>query len=68
MIDPLPVIPLDEDETMRAGRRIGALESSAFNREKGEAVIGATADVAGEGVLTRNVEDFERLGFEVESY
>lgn len=68
VIDPLPVVPLDEDVAIRAGRRIGELSASSFKREKGDAAIGATADVAGEPVLTRNVDDFERLGFEVETY
>lgn len=68
VIDPLPVIPLDEEIAMRAGRRIGEAGSSSFKRRKGDAAIGATADVGGQPVLTRNVDDFERLGFEVESY
>lgn len=68
VIDPIPVVPMDEDVAIRAGRRIGELNASAFKREKGDAAIGATADVAGEPVLTRNVADFERLGFEVETY
>lgn len=68
VIDPLPVVPLDEDVAMRAGRRIGEVGSSTFKRRKGDAAIGATAEVAGEPVLTRNVEDFEHLGFDVETY
>ena len=67
MIDPLPVIPMDETIAMRAGRRIGEVETSRFTRRKGDAVIGATADVEGEPVLARNVDDFENLGFEVET-
>ena len=61
-------VPLDEAVARRAGRRIGEPSDSAFEREEGDAAIGATADVAGEPVLTRNVDDFERLGFAVERY
>jgi predicted nucleic acid-binding protein len=63
-----PFVPMDEEIAMRAGRRIGELGATQFKKEKGDAAIGATADVEGEPVLTRNVEDFENLGFEVESW
>jgi len=68
VIDPLPVLQMDESVAMRAGRTIGEVDTSRFKRRKGDAVIGATADVEGEPVLTRNVDDFENLGFEVERY
>jgi predicted nucleic acid-binding protein len=63
-----PSVPMDEDVAMRAGRRIGELGPKEFKKDKGDAVIGATAEVEGEKVLTRNVEDFESLGFGVEKY
>ena len=62
------IVPMDEEIAMRAGRRIGAIDASRMKKNKGDAAIGATADVEGEPVLTRNVDDFEALGFEVESY
>jgi predicted nucleic acid-binding protein len=34
----------------------------------GDMIIGMTADVVDEPVLTRNVKDFERLGVDVETY
>jgi len=34
----------------------------------GDMIIGMTAEVVGEPVLTRNVDDFERLGVDVETY
>jgi predicted nucleic acid-binding protein len=34
----------------------------------GDVIVGATADVLEEPVLTRNVDDFERLGVDVETY
>ena len=63
-----PIVPMDEHVAMRAGRRIGELGPKQFKKDKGDAAIGATADVEGEKVLTRNVDDFENLGFEVEEY
>lgn len=63
-----PVVALDEEIAMRAGRRIGETDASTMKKKKGDAAIGATADVEGEPVLTRNVDDFEALGFEVETY
>ncbi|MDS0295598.1 PIN domain-containing protein [Halogeometricum luteum] len=65
VIDDLPFVPMDEEVSRRAGRRLG--ESGAARR-KGDAAIAATAEIAGEPVLTRNVDDFERLGVEVETY
>lgn len=34
----------------------------------GDVIIGTTADVVDEPVLTRNVDDLERLGVDVETY
>ncbi|WP_310902155.1 hypothetical protein [Haloarcula onubensis] len=34
----------------------------------GDMSIGMTAEVVDEPVLTRNVDDFERLGVDVETY
>ena len=45
-----------------------AAKASPVPTPDGDVIIGATADVVGEPVLTRNVEDFERLGVPVETY
>lgn len=63
-----PIVPVDGEIAGLAGRRIGELGPGQFAREKGDAAIVATAEVEDEAVLTRNVDDFEALGFEVESY
>lgn len=68
IIDEHQVIEMDEHISMRAGRRIGERGPAQFKKNKGDAAIGATAEVEGEKVLTRNVDDFEALGFEVEEY
>jgi len=57
---------MDEDVTMRAGARIGELGPTQFKKDKVDAVIGATAEVEGEKVQTRTVEDSESLGFGIE--
>ena len=68
IIEAHPVVEMDREVAMRAGRRLGERGSGEFRRHKGDAAIGATADIADEPVLTRNVDDFESLGFEVEEY
>lgn len=65
IIDDLPFVPMDEEVSRRAGRRLGESETT---RRKGDAAIAATAEIAGEPVLTRNVDDFEQLGADVETY
>jgi hypothetical protein len=50
---------MNEEIAMRARRRIGDLGATQFKKEKGDAAIGATADIEWEPFLTRNVEDFE---------
>ena len=57
---------MDEDVAMRAGGRIGELGPMQFKKDKRDAVIGATAEVEGEKVQTRTVEDSESLGFGIE--
>ena len=59
---------MDATIAMRAGRTNGEADTSRLKRRKGDAVIGATADVEDEPVLTRNDADFETLGFEVQTY
>ncbi|WP_290810441.1 PIN domain-containing protein [Halovivax sp.] len=68
IIEQHPIIPMDERIAMRAGVTIGEGNVSAMKKRKGDAAIAATADLEGEPVCTRNVDDFERFGIEVESY
>lgn len=64
----VPRVDMDSRIAERTGRMIGALDPSTYKRKKGDAVIAATAAVEGEPVVTRNVDDFERYGVEVEGY
>lgn len=59
-----PIIDMDEVIARRAGWIGGQTDVGP-----GDAVIGATAAVLGEPVLTHNVEDFEKIdGVTVETY
>jgi predicted nucleic acid-binding protein len=63
-----PVQPADTAVMRTAGRLAGELQNDGTPIGDGDVIIGATADVVGEPVLTRNVEDFERLDVPVETY
>ena len=64
-----PVHPADTAVMRKAGRLAGELAAEGDPVGDGDVIIGATALVADEPVLTRNVADFERLdGVEVETY
>ena len=63
-----PVHPADAAVMRKAGRLAGELQNDGNPVGDGDVIIGATADVLEEPVLTRNVEDFERLGVEIERY
>jgi predicted nucleic acid-binding protein len=64
-----PVQPADSVVMRKAGRLSGELLNEGHAVGDGDVIIGATATVVDEPVLTRNVEDFERLdGVEVETY
>jgi predicted nucleic acid-binding protein len=56
-----PVQPADVAVMRKAGRISGTLENDGTTIADGDVVIGATALVADESVLTRNVTDFERM-------
>lgn len=63
------VQPADTAVMQKAGRISGELENDGEAVADGDVVIGATAAVVDEPVLTRNVSDFERVGrVEVETY
>ncbi len=63
-----PVHPADPAVMRKAGRLSGELMNDGNAVGDGDVIIGATADVLEEPVLTRNVDDFEHLGVEVETY
>ncbi|MCX2818681.1 PIN domain-containing protein [Haladaptatus sp. F3-133] len=63
-----PTVDMNDEIAKEAGRMIGGLKREGEPVGRGDAVIGATASVRGEPVLTRNTADFERLGVEVERY
>lgn len=63
-----PVHPADDVVMRKAGRLSGELQNAGTPIGDGDVIIGATAEVVEEPVLTRNVEDFERLDVEIESY
>ncbi|UIO99579.1 PIN domain-containing protein [Halobaculum sp. CBA1158] len=64
----VPRVDMDQQIAEEAGRMIGRLDPSKYKRKKGDAVIAATAEVEGDAVVTRNVDDFERHGVPVEAY
>lgn len=66
-----PRVDLDEEISRVAGELLAtADDAEAGNSGIGwnDAHIAATADVLDEPVLTRNVDDFEALGVEIETY
>lgn len=63
-----PVYPADTAVMRKAGRLSGELQNDGTPVGDGDVIIGATADIVEEPVLTRNVEEFERLGVDVETY
>lgn len=63
-----PVHPADAAVMRKAGRLAGELQNDGTPVGDGDVIIGATAAVVEEPVLTRNVEDFERLDVEIERY
>ena len=63
-----PIHPADIAVMRKAGRLSGDLMNEGTAVGDGDVIIGATANVVDEPVLTRNVDDFERLGVEIETY
>jgi len=68
VLQPHPFVPMTDEISRLAGRRIGGGNTSKLKKNKGDAAIGATGEVEGEPILTRNVDDFEAFGFDVETY
>ena len=65
IIEALSFIPMDLDLSRRTGRMLGESRNAVG---KGDAAIAAAAEREEEPVLTRNVDDFETLGVDVETY
>lgn len=63
-----PIFPADTAVMRKAGRLAGNLQNAGQPVGDGDAVIAATTDVVEEPVLTRNVEDFDWLDVDVETY
>jgi predicted nucleic acid-binding protein len=63
-----PVHPADSAVMRKAGRLSGELMNDGNAIGDGDVIIAATAAVLEEPVLTRNVDDFERLDVSVEPY
>jgi hypothetical protein len=63
-----PVYPADSAVMRKAGRLSGELMNDGNAVGDGDVIIGATAGVLEEPVLTRNAADFGRLGVDVETY
>lgn len=63
-----PVHPADTAVMRKAGRLSGELANEGTAVADGDVIIGATAHIIDEPVLTRNVEDFDRLDVAVEMY
>jgi len=63
-----PVYPADSAVMRKAGRLSGEHMNDGNALSDGDVIVGPTAAVLEEPVLTRNVDDFERLGVDVETY
>lgn len=64
-----PVQPADTAVMRKAGRIAGELTNEGRTVSDGDVIIGATASIVDEPVLTRNVSDFDRMDeVEVETY
>lgn len=63
-----PIHAADTAVMRKAGRLAGELQNEGSPVGDGDVIIAATAEVVDEPVLTRNVEDCERLGVDIERY
>jgi tRNA(fMet)-specific endonuclease VapC len=69
VLDTRPVYPADSTVMKKAGRIDGRLASAGRAIGIGDTIIGATALVHEEPVLTRNVAHFERIdGLDLDTY
>lgn len=68
-----PIVEIDDRLARRAGRLCAAADTAAGGVDQAgvddiDPLVAAVADEYNEPVLTRNVEDFETLGVDVEAY
>lgn len=68
VIEDFPVVETTEQIAKMAGRLDGTLRRNGDRVSTNDVIIGATASVFGEPVVTDNVEDFERLDVDVVTY
>lgn len=69
VLDTRPIVDVDERTMRKAGRVKGRLKATGDNVSTGDVIVGASALVRDEPVLTRNEADFERVpDLEVRSY
>jgi predicted nucleic acid-binding protein len=68
VLESKPIHPADTAVMPKAGRLPGRLANDGTPVDDGDVNIAATAAIVDEPVLTRNVDDFERLGATVETY
>lgn len=69
VLESKPIHPADRAVMEKAGRISGRLAADGSSIDDGDAIIGATAIVVDEAVVTRNQKDFERIdGVRIEPY
>jgi predicted nucleic acid-binding protein len=69
VLDTRPTVPADETAMRKAGKISGELLARGEEIDREDCIIGATALLNDEPVLTRNVDHFERIdGLAVETY
>jgi predicted nucleic acid-binding protein len=68
VLDSKPTHSADTAVMQKAGRLAGELMNDGNAIGDGDVIIAATADIVEEPVLTRNVDDFERLRVDIETY
>ena len=69
VLDTRPTVPADETVMRKAGKISGRLLARGEEIDREDCIIGATALLTDEPVVTRNVDHFERIdGLAVETY
>jgi predicted nucleic acid-binding protein len=68
-----PVVDIDSELSQAAGKLVASADERAGGVDQAgiddvDPLVAAVADAVDEPVLTRNVDDFERIGVEVESF
>jgi len=69
VLDTRPTVPADETIMRKAGKISGKLLTRGEEIDREDCIIGATALLNDEPILTRNVDHFSRIdGLEIETY